>query len=254
MKIITLLTDLGYDDPFVGEMKGVIYKINPEVQIVDITHNIPMGDIEKAAFFLSQYYRYFTEGTIHIVVVDPGVGGERAPVVFSEKGHYFIGPDNGVFSLIFNERTDIHIIENLIEGEVSSTFHGRDIFAPAGAWISKGKEPKMFGKVLPHPVKISFPKPILQENYIIGEVIYIDHFGNITTNIPGTLIKGDIELVIEGKTIKGHYPSYDSVPMGEPLLIINSFGYLEIAVNAGNASKTLSLARHSSIKIRRFYG
>ena len=254
MRIITLLTDLGYDDPFVGEMKGVIYKINPNAKIVDITHNIPMADIEKAAFFLLQYYKYFIDGTIHIVVVDPGVGGKRDPIVFSSKGHYFVGPDNGVFSLIFDDKTTIHLIEKFTREEISFTFHGRDIFAPAAAWLSKGKEPQMFGKILTSPLMINFPKPIVQEDYIIGEVIYIDHFGNITTNIPASILQENIELVVQNKTIKGLYPSYDSVSIGEPLLIINSFGYLEIAVNGGNASEIFSLKRHSSVKIRRFYG
>jgi len=254
MKIITLLTDLGYADPFVGEMKGVIYKINPEVKIADITHNIPMGDIEKAAFFLSHYYRYFPEGTIHIVVVDPGVGGKRAPIIFLSNGHYFVGPDNGVFSSLLTEKTTIYAIEKFTREEISYTFHGRDVFAPAAAWISRGKKIQMFGKILPEPIRINFPKPVSQANYIIGEVIYVDHFGNITTNISASSIDASIELTIGNKTIRGPYPSYDSVPIGEPLLIINSFGFLEIAVNGGDASKILSLKRHASIKIRRFYG
>ncbi len=254
MRIITLLTDLGYTDPFVGEMKGVIYKINPEVKIVDITHNIPMGDIEKAAFFLVHYYQYFPEGTIHIVVVDPGVGGKRASIIFSSNGHYFVGPDNGVFSFLFTEKTTIHLIEKFTREEISDTFHGRDVFAPAAAWISQGKDIQMFGKVLSEPVRINFPKPVSQEDYIIGEVIYIDHFGNITTNIPASSIDTNIELIVESKTIRGLYTSYDSVPIGKPLLIINSFGFLEVAVNSGNASKILGLTRHSPVKIRRFYG
>jgi len=249
MKVITLLTDLGDTDPFIGEMKGVIYKINPDVKIVDITNKIPMGDIEKSAFFISHYYQYFPEGTIHIVVVDPGVGGKRSPIVFSKSGHYFVGPDNGVFSLLFDDNIPVYIIEKFTRKEISYTFHGRDIFAPTAAWIFRGKPLKKFGKTLSKPVKIKFPEPIKQGDYIIGEVVYIDHFGNVITNIPSSLITSNIELLLENKVIKGISHSYDSVAIGEPLLTINSFGLLEVAVNGGNASKILNLKRHSPVKV-----
>jgi len=262
MKIITLTTDFGEKDFYRGQMKGVILKLNPEVRIVDISHKIGVYDVFQGAFIISQAWKYFPEGTIHVGVVDPGVGSRRKGIIIKTSCDFFIGPDNGLFSLALKDQKvekiieiDEKKVEKIFNDKISKTFHGRDIFAPAGAWISKGKKPHMFGKKLKQPVRINLPEPTFQNNdVIIGEVIYIDRFGNITTNIPASLLKGKVELIIGNKRIKGPFLSYDSVPIGTPLLIVNSFGYIEIAINGGNAAKILSLERHSPIKIRRLYG
>jgi S-adenosyl-L-methionine hydrolase (adenosine-forming) len=246
--IITLTTDFGYKDPFVGIMKGVILSIKHSVNIVDITHLITPQNILEASFVIENSFSFFPRKTIHVVVVDPGVGSVRRPIIVADENYFFVGPDNGVFSCIYR------LIENPVVVHITSeqyflswrgpTFHGRDIFAPVAAWLSKGIEISNFGVQIYDYVTVQLPdlrKPA--ENIIDGEVIYIDSFGNLITNISAREIE-DLsrvnpdrkpEVVVKGQEapLKNYYLQATDDRLYS---IINSFRYLELFVNKGNAS------------------
>jgi S-adenosylmethionine hydrolase len=243
-RIITLTTDFGLDDYYVGAMKGVILGINPDAQIIDITHSIPKYDVIKAAFTARNIYPYFPKGTIHVVVVDPGVGGKRKPIALHSEQGIFIGPDNGVFSFIYELSKEVRIreianVEYMLE-EMSNTFHGRDIFAPVAAQISLGLDINELGEGLESPVLLDFPEPTITEDEIIGEVIYTDSFGNLITNIKGDLIKGYSRIHIDKFIIDSVASSYQDADNGELLAIIGSSDFLEISVNRGSASELIN--------------
>jgi hypothetical protein len=238
-RIITLTTDFGIKDHYVGAMKGVILSINQDVSIVDITHQIPPQDIFSGAFAIRNSYRYFPHGTIHIAVVDPGVGSKRKPLALEADGHIFIGPDNGVFTFVYRESKSFNVFEisnpNYVLPDVSHTFHGRDIFAPAAAHISLGISPENLGERVKEPVMISIKEPEIQGEEIIGEFIYTDSFGNLISNIPAELIKPGSRVYVGKKVINGISRSYSEAQRGELIAIIGSSGLLEISVNQGRA-------------------
>ena len=250
-RIITLTTDFGIKDHYVGAMKGVILSINPDALIVDITHEISPHDVMKGAFVLRNFYRYFPEGTIHVVVVDPGVGGQRKPIAVEADGNVFIGPDNGVFTFAYLKSRSFKVIEisnpRYILADVSSTFHGRDIFAPVAGYVSMGTQLEDLGKEIRNPVKLPVREPQIRGNEIIGEVIYTDHFGNLATNIPHDLVKPGSKIYIGKNIIKGISRSYSEVPEGELLAIIGSSGFLEVSVNQGRASDVVDLGDRTII-------
>lgn len=242
-RIITLTTDFGYEDHYTGSMKGVILGINDSVAIVDITHKIPRHNIFKAAYTVANFYKYFPENAVHVVVVDPGVGSNRRPIVIETDHGVFIGPDNGVFSLVINSsgRYEIYELTNdkYMLDNVSNTFHGRDIFAPAAAHISAGVEPKIFGNVVLDPVKRRIKQPLVSDAEIVGEVIYADSFGNLITNIDENMVIGCSKIVIGNIIIDTVAKSYDDAETGEVLALIGSSGFLEIAVNQGSAANSI---------------
>ena len=238
-RIITLTTDFGLKDHYVGAMKGVILSINPEVVITDITHEIPPQDIFKSALILRNFYNYYPQGTIHIVIVDPGVGSRRKPIVVQADNYIFLGPDNGIFTFIYSEFKSVKAFEisnpKYILPKVGSTFDGRDVFAPAAAHLSLGVPADDLGGQVRKPVKLQIKEPVVRRSEIIGEVIYIDSFGNLITNIPAQLIKPKSRVYIGGEVIKGISQFYAEVPKGELLAIIGSTGFLEISVSHGSA-------------------
>jgi len=263
MPIITLLTDFGLQDPYVGVMKGVIYKINPNVKIVDITHGVSKFNVREAAFILAYSYKYFPPGTIHVVVVDPGVGTARKGLIIKTKKYFFVGPDNGVLVSAAEENgiQAVYFINTENYKEISYTFHGRDVFAPTAAYLSLGIPPSKLGdpteKYLPAP----YSRPsIVEKGTVSGEIIYIDGFGNLVTNIPSSLIwkqeirYGDLLEV----TIRGRRPmklrlhkAYGETPPGSLLLLINSFNHLEISMNMGNAANALKVKQGEKITVRK---
>ena len=264
MNLITLTTDFGLKDPFVGMMKGVIYSINGTAQIVDISHGITSQDILEAAFVISTSYRFFPERTIHLVIVDPGVGGRRRPILVKASGHYFMGPDNGALSWVIDADPAVRVIEVTAEEyflkNVSATFHGRDIFAPVAAWFSKGVEPDSFGHEIHDYVRLDLPKITEGANYISGSVLYIDRFGNMITNIsagalnhlmPPGISASNISIRVGGVDIAGLKRYYAEAGAGEPGAIISSFDLLEIYVYMGNASKTLNVRKGDIVEVRR---
>lgn len=257
MRVITLTTDFGPSDWFVGSMKGVILGLNSRVQIADISHAIAAGDVRAGAFVLAASYAAFPKGTIHVVVVDPGVGGDRNAIAVETENYIFIGPDNGVLSLAVGREATraIHRLENrrYFRKIVSSTFHGRDVFAPVAAHISRGVAVARLGRGTQDFVKLNLPKPRAARNSIIGEVIYIDAFGNAITNIESELLQNgfgpDVRIRVSPKRILTFRKYYEEVQSGSPLGLINSAGLLEIAVNRGCAAGRLRLKVGSPVAV-----
>ncbi|VVB89269.1 Chlorinase [uncultured archaeon] len=247
--IITLLSDFG--DVYPASMKGIILRINPAINIVDISHSVPRHDVRAGAFILMTCAKYFPSGTVHIAVVDPGVGTERRPIAIrAESGnsgiHYFIGPDNGLLIPAARSIGDFEVYEitnrNLFLNDVSGTFHGRDIFAPAGAHISGGVKIEDAGRRIFDFVNLDFGEGKRKDGSLQGKVIFIDSFGNLVTNIPSEVVDfepGDV-LEIQDKRIP-FQKSYGFCKAGEPLALIGSHGYLEVAVNQGNAAAFFNL-------------
>ncbi len=242
--IITLLTDFGLEDAYVGIMKGVMLGINPGAVMVDITHNVSLGDTVRAAIILRDSYRYFPEGTIHLAVVDPGVGTHRRPVIVRTRGHVFVGPDNGIFGEVLSGACSVIHITNTgyFLSDPGSTFHGRDIFAPVAAYLSNGVSCEKMGCLIDDPVLTGIPGPRQEDGRIIGQILYADHFGNMVTNIKHE----DIEVLGSGRRkqirvmdviIDGIAETYANKGPGEPVALFGSTGYLEIAVNRGNACR-----------------
>jgi S-adenosylmethionine hydrolase len=257
-RIITLTTDFGTQDGFVGAMKGVILSVNPKALIVDITHEIEAHDVYSAAFTLRNSCRSFPKGTIHLAVVDPGVGSRRKPMLLHTERYFFLGPDNGVFSFVVEEGEKVNAFE-LTESKYfltppSHTFHGRDIFGPVAGYLSLGIDPGEFGPELHDCVKISLPSPIVSKSKIEGQIIHIDRFGNLITNIDAVSVdalrtRGDVRIDVGSITLKNIAHSYSEVDEGSPLALMGSSGFLEIAVNRGNAHEKLGLKRGDRIRM-----
>jgi len=263
--IITLTTDFGLSDAYVAEMKGVILGINPDVHFVDICHTIKPQNISQAAFVLHTAYRFFPERTIHLVVVDPGVGSDRHAVLLHTSFADFIAPDNGVLSYIVQEVSEKPVTGeavNLKKGttaisltnstywreRVSSTFHGRDIFAPIAAHLSMGRSPEDFGVKLDTMVTIPLLYPHKTQNGMTGHIIHIDSFGNLITNFKEQDLPGkNIIISVGGKRIHGLSRTYQDSP--GLLSLIGSHGYLEISLKNGSASDFLGVGTGYQIKI-----
>ena len=243
--LITLTTDFGYADPFVGIMKGVICGINPEARIVDLSHGIPAQDIMAAALVLRQSAQYFPRGTIHVVVVDPGVGSARWPLLVELEGSYFIGPDNGVLSLVMEAKRPARIVHlsnpSYQLRPTSATFHGRDIFAPTAAYLSRGIAPEAFGETTDDFAKLIWPTVLKTETAIRGEIVYIDGFGNLFTNIGANDLKGlprhELQITLRALSILGLAANYAAVEPDKYVALINSWGLLEIAIYKGSAQQ-----------------
>lgn len=252
--IITLLTDFGEADGFVGTMKGVILSINPKAIIIDISHQIPPQDVDAGAFVLNCSYRYFPGGTTHVVVVDPGVGSERKILAIQSDNYFFIVPDNQVLKYIFQSSETLTVVDVLNKQfflkNISHTFQGRDIFAPVAAHLSTGVGIEQLGHETENYDHGKIDHPIITKSSIIGKIIYNDIFGNLITNIPGEAINKPISLIQIGSTQINHASnSYSEVDANQPLAIIGSSGYLEIATKNGNARQQLSLDRGAIIRI-----
>jgi S-adenosylmethionine hydrolase len=248
---ITLLTDFGSADYYAGAMKGVILSINPAATVVDITHEIPAQDIEAGAFVLFSCYRDFPPGTINVAVVDPGVGSSRRPILVQAGGRFFVGPDNGLFSYILNEEADASVFHltatKYFREPLSNTFHGRDIFAPVAAELSKALSPDSFGPAIEDAVRFPSLRAELTKNgKVKGRIIHIDRFGNCVTNIDRTVFAGHSALLVNGKKIKSFHDSYSEAKKGL-FAIWGSAGLLEISVRNGSAAKELKATRGDEV-------
>jgi S-adenosylmethionine hydrolase len=239
LPVITLLTDFGTADYFVGAVKGAILSVNPNVVIVDITHEIPAQDIEAGAFTLLAACKTFPAGTIHVAVVDPGVGSARRPIIVTANDQFFVGPDNGIFSYIYAPRTFHVTAEKYFRPDPSSTFHGRDIFAPVAAALSTGLAPEQFGPEIDDEVRL----PPLEMPL---RIIHIDRFGNCVTNIRPETFDGK-PLTINGRMISAVRNFYGEAQAGELFAIWGSAGFLEISVNGGSAAQILSAKRGDTV-------
>ncbi len=254
--IISLITDFGQNQHFVGEMKGVILKINPDARIIDLTHNIPPFDIVTASYILQNAIHYLPVPTIIVVVVDPGVGSARRPILAVGERHYYICPDNGVISRVIKEDNISHVyhvnMEHYMLKRRCETFHGRDVFAPVSAYLSKYFNAPIFGDLIDDYVTIDFKRPaIVGERTIKCDVIQIDHFGNLVTNLDRSMFEiaakrfgnNKIRLKIGDTIINGLKSHYFDVPnKNDPLALFGSLDLLEISVREGNAADHLHVA------------
>lgn len=245
--IIALLTDFGTKDYFVGAMKGVILSINPQAKIIDITHEIKPQNIQSAGFVLASCYQNFPSKTIFVSVVDPGVGSERRAILVETENYYFIAPDNGLISLVLANETNYRVFEltnpQFVNHPLSNTFHGRDIFAPAAAWLSKGiNKPDEFGEEIMNFVfnKSLTPQKI-SENEIEGQIIHIDNFGNLITNLRKETISENFIVEVNEKSITKHQTFYAEAERNELFTIWGSAGYLEIVAFCNSAEKLLKV-------------
>ncbi|MBN1567992.1 MAG: SAM-dependent chlorinase/fluorinase [Acidobacteria bacterium] len=254
MAIITFLSDFGLQDHFVAAVKGVMLSLNPDVTFVDISHQIPPQDIFTGAFTLSQAYSYFPSGTIHLAVVDPGVGTARKVLAATAGGHYFVAPDNGILSYIIDAHEDFTAYEvtadHYFRKPLSATFHARDIFAPVAAWISRRIELHQLGPVLKSPVRLQIPAlKRVRDALIQGTILAVDHFGNLITNLKPDDVPASFRILAGQKEITGFRRTYSEGNPGELIVITGSTGYLEIAVRAGSAAATLNLKAGSPIGV-----
>jgi len=259
MGVIGLLTDFGLRDNFVGVMKGVIYRINPQAKIVDLCHEIESHNIQDAAFLLQSSYPYFPQGTVFLVVVDPGVGSERKSVIVQTEKYFFVAPDNGVLS--FLKEKDIKRIiqianEDYFLKPVSHTFHGRDIFAPVAAHLSRGEKVEKFGTTIKEIKKLKIPSPQVKKNCLMGEVMYVDRFGNLITNISQDaflrFIEGKKFQIVVGKIKISKISSfYQEGKEGLTIAIFGSFRNLEISLYRDDASRLLNLHKGSKIYVQK---
>jgi len=245
--ILTLTTDFGLSDHYAGTMKGVILSICPDAQIVDISHGVGAFEITEGAYVIAQAYRYFPKKTVHVVVVDPGVGTARRPILMEAAGQYFVAPDNGVLSMIYaREKHKIRLVSNekYFRHPVSRTFHGRDIFSPVGAHLAAGVPAARMGKIIEDYLRPAFQKPTRAgKRTWSGRVLKIDRFGNVITNFHvddfPDLDKRNIAMVIGPHETSVLAHTYAETSPGELFVIVGSSGYLEVSVAQGSAAKTI---------------
>jgi len=255
MSVVTLTTDFGTKDWFVGSMKGVMTSINPDARLVDLNHEVPPGDIHAGALSLLASARYFPAGTVHLVVVDPGVGGQRRPIAVRFEDMIFVGPDNGVLSWAAPGDLETRLIENKdwMLHPVSSTFHGRDLFAPTAAYLAGGLPFEDVGRRVNNPVQLPWPEVEVSGRQLEGEVLHIDRFGNAITNIPVELLdelpersSPRISCASREVVIGSHY---GAVSPGSTICITASHGFLELATNQGNFVKETDLRRGDPVRL-----
>ncbi|MBS7614647.1 S-adenosyl-l-methionine hydroxide adenosyltransferase family protein [Candidatus Bathyarchaeota archaeon] len=260
--VITLLSDFGLKDPYVAEMKAVILSICPEASIVDISHEVNKYDKRIGAYMLARAAPLFPKGTIHVAVVDPEVGTKRKPIIITTKHHLYVGPDNGLLILSAEKEGIGKVYEitnkNYMLRNISRTFHGRDIFSPAAAYLALGISASDFGPEISEIIKPSFSQPKVRGQEVLGEVLHVDKFGNIVTNISSEHLKRigvkeeeTLTIMLKNSKIAMKWcSSYSEVPIGTPLLIEGSGGFLEVAVNQGDASKLLGAKSGDKIVLR----
>lgn len=258
--IVTLLTDFGLEDEYLGVMKGVILGINPSVVLVDLCHLIPPGDVDRAGWLLAWSWSFFPKGTIHLVVVDPGVGSKRRILCLEHREHIFLGPDNGVLSRVVagvrSPRARAVTNRRYFRPAISTTFHGRDILAPVAGRLSKGLSPSRLGPLVRTFKKLPLPPLVSGLGYVKGQVIGLDRFGNAVSNLPADRIlrlkrsRGVLQVRVKGRSIGGLRQSYSAVSPGSALAVIGSHDLLEIAVNQGSACKKLRLKKGDPVEVR----
>ncbi len=258
MPVITISTDFGLDDPYVGILKGVILGINPQVRLVDITQALSHHRLLEAAFVLQTAYPYFPKGTIHLAIVDPGVGGGRRLIAIQGKDSVWVGPDNGLFTLVLKEQPQSKIIHltnpAFFLKRVSHTFHGRDLLAPVAAHLSLGVPLEEMGPAIFDPVVLPFPEPEIKEKELVGRVLWADHFGNLITNINQAALlpfssSPSFSIVIGSDTIPEILPTYSRGRPGRLIALIGSSGYLEIACNLDRAAEKVGFQPTRELKV-----
>ncbi len=250
MPIITLLTDFGIADSYVAEMKGVLLSHGPTTVIVDISHSVPPGDVRSAAFIMGRTWHRFPLGTIHLAVVDPGVGTARPALALSSTGHWFVGPDNGVFTPVLYD-AEIEAIVLPIPQTASPTFHGRDLFAPAAAALANGAPLHTLGQPFAGiPERLAYTAPHYEGKTVVGEVVYIDRFGSLVTNLTTELVPEYARVEVEDLDLGPLRRTFSDVAAGGLLAYVGSGGAIEIAVRNGSAARRLGVGVGGQVRAR----
>lgn len=255
MPVITFLTDFGTRDGFAASMKGVALSIAPDAVVVDATHDIAPGDIEAGAWVLSQYWRLFAPGTVHVAVVDPGVGGERKAIALEADSRCVVAPDNGLVTGVVREAEAWRCVE-LTEAQytrstVSPTFHGRDVFAPVAGHLAAGVTLDSLGPAVTAPRELRLPAPVREPVTVRGRIAHIDRFGNLISDIPADWIDEDWHFQVGRAKLAGLRKTYSDVAAGDLLAVVGSMGTVEIAARDRSAAKELGVARGDPIIARR---
>jgi S-adenosylmethionine hydrolase len=250
MPLITLLTDYGTSDSYVGEMKGTLARLAPASGVVDITHHVAPGDLRAARYLLGRTWGRFPLGTIHVAVVDPGVGTDRADLLVDAAGHYFLAPDNGLLTGIA-DRTDASVLALNVSPGAAPTFHGRDVFAPAAAALAEGCAPAALGSPLGRaPVALELPEPHYEGKSVVGDVIHVDRFGNLVTNLTPAEVPAYAVLMVEEAEVGHLVATFGAVPSGAPLAYLGSGGQVEIAVRDGSAARRFGIGVGGKVRAR----
>ncbi len=260
--LITLLTDFGDRDSFVASMKGVILTINPHATIVDLSHQVPPHSVEDAAYLLKSCYRYFPKGTVHVAVVDPGVGSARRPLIAKSEHYFFLAPDNGLLTPILAEDSEMEVreIEN-VDYRLTSpghTFDGRDLFAPAAAWLTAQQPFVSFGRSIDDCKTFTISKPKWESMALVGEIVHVDRFGNLISNLTPDHVKEIRDVTkrpnplirIAGHTIDGLVRNYQEGDAQVPRALINSNGQIEIFLKEGNAAHVMNAGRGQRVDLQ----
>lgn len=248
--LITLLTDFGTADSYVAEMKAVLLGAVPQATLVDLTHAVPPGDLRAAAYLLGRTWHRFPAGTVHLAVVDPGVGTARAALAFATGGHWFVGPDNGLFTPVLRDAA-VEIVTLPIPTAAAPTFHGRDLFAPAAAALAGGTPLEILGEPfrgIPH--RLSYREPHYEGKSVVGEVVYVDRFGTLVTSLTTETVPEYAVIEVEGLEIGPLRRTFGDVPTGGLLAYLGSGGQVEIAVRDGSAARRLGLGVGGRIRAR----
>jgi S-adenosylmethionine hydrolase len=261
-RIITFLSDFGHDDWFVGVVHGVLHDRCPEARIVDLTHAVPAGHVARATFILGAAAPDFPSGTVHLVVVDPGVGTHRRPLAVRARGQHFVGPDNGVLEwALADPAAEVHVLteEYFFRRPVSRTFHGRDVFAPVAAHLVRGEPIEAFGPRIDDPVRRPAAAPHQVGDELEGVIVFVDRFGNALTSVTeldlahhfAGVPEHDLEVEAAGRVVRGLSRSYGDSPVGTLVAIIGSSGRLEVAQVGGDAAERLGLGEGDGVRVRR---
>ena len=263
--IITFLSDFGFADWFVGVVHGVLYELAPDAHIVDLAHSVPPGDVIRGAFMIEAAAGDFARGTVHLAVVDPGVGTTRRALAVSARGQFFVGPDNGLLDwALAAPDASVHSLTETryFRQPVSRTFHGRDVFAPVAAALARGEKIEALGPRVHDPARLASGEPVLRGEALVGHVVFVDRFGNALTNLTAESLGAawggaddpDFEVSAVGRTIVGLSRSYGDAPVGTVVAIVGSSGRLEIAQVGGAATERLGLGVGDAVTVTRRVG
>lgn len=250
MPIVTLLSDFGTADSYVAELKAAVLSGAPDATLVDVTHAVPPGDVRAAAYLLGRTWHRFPQGTVHLAIVDPGVGTPRAALAMGAGGHWFVGPDNGLFTPVFQDQ-EVEVVALPVPHGAAPTFHGRDLFAPAAAALARRVSLHVLGEAfLDIPQRLVYAEPRYEGKSIVGEIVYVDRFGTLVTNLTPETVPDYAVLEVEGLDIGPLRRTYGDVPTGGLLAYQGSGGAIEIAVRDGSAARRLGMGVGGRVRAR----